>query len=315
MFRHGLGCATAFVILGVFHLASVQDKSYLQSLAQSLASAQEISEAPPYQHALHITAGRTDVPSCGTYPRCDIIPAGTDVNVGVLITNVSDHAVTYRNLRWGPATEFEVRDADGNLAPESEELLQLKQDFYKDGQWRGHVRGHPELDDPRKITGHREWVGPLFDDQQTLEPGKSVSFGVMPNRYYDMRPPGVYSIVAKRQNDESPHEWVYSNEVKVTILPARSEGDPIKVISASNPEKTGVVVTAELNGAPAKMTCRFSVSNCAAPQPGDYLFVTASAEAEGYNAYDDCLNVYLYSKDREGVRDRRIGVYCLLSNP
>jgi hypothetical protein len=27
------------------------------------------------------------------------------------------------------------------------------------------------------------------------------------------------SIVAKRQNDESPHEWVYSNEIKVTITP------------------------------------------------------------------------------------------------
>ena len=29
----------------------------------------------------------------------------------------------------------------------------------------------------------------------------------------------VYSIVAKRQNDEPPHEWVYSNEIKVTISP------------------------------------------------------------------------------------------------
>ena len=74
------------------------------------------------------------------------------------------------------------------------------------------------MDDPHKIAGDSAWDGPPFDDLQTLEPGKSVSFGATPNRYYDMSRPGVYSIVAKRLNDELPHEWVYSNEVKVTIL-------------------------------------------------------------------------------------------------
>jgi hypothetical protein len=206
MFRRVLG---PLVMLGVFHLASAQDLPYLGA----------VFEPALYEHALYITAGRTDVPSCGTHPRCDIIPAGTDVHVSLLITNVSGHAVTYYNLRWGPATEFEIRDAEGNLAPETEEFLQRKRDFYKDGQWRGHVWGHPELDDPRTITGDSAWDGPPFDDQQTLEPGKSVSFGATPNRYYDMSRPGVYSIVAKRLNDEPPHEWVYSNEVKVTIVP------------------------------------------------------------------------------------------------
>ncbi len=206
MFRRVLG---PLVMLGVFHLASAQDLPYLGA----------VFEPALYEHALYITAGRTDVPSCGTHPRCDIIPAGTDVHVSLLITNVSGHAVTYYNLRWGPATEFEIRDAEGNLAPETEEFLQRKRDFYKDGQWRGHVWGHPELDDPRTITGDSAWEGPPFDDQQTLEPGKSVSFGATPNRYYDMSRPGVYSIVAKRLNDEPPHEWVYSNEVKVTIVP------------------------------------------------------------------------------------------------
>jgi hypothetical protein len=52
-----------------------------------------------------------------------------------------------------------------------------------------------------------------------LQPGKQVSFGAEPNRYYDMTHPGVYFIVAKRQNDEPPYEWVYSNEIKVTITP------------------------------------------------------------------------------------------------
>ena len=186
MFRSELRCATALMMFGVFHFGFAQDLSYVGAAF----------EPPLYQDALHITAGRSDVPTCGTYRRCDFIPLGTDVHVAVLITNVSGHATTFRNLRWAPATEFEVRDADGNLTPETEELLQLKRDFYKEGQW----------------------VGPSFDDQQVLEPGKSVSFEAAPNRYYDMSRPGVYSIVAKRQNDEPPYEWVYSNEVKVTIV-------------------------------------------------------------------------------------------------
>jgi len=138
-----------------------------------------------------------------------------------------------------------------------------------------------------------------------------VSFSGWPSKYYDMSRPGKYSIVAKVRSDEPTREWFYSNEIQVAIAPALSQGDPIKVISASTPEKTGVVVAAELNGVPAKMTCQFSAGDCATPQPGDYLFVTASAEAKGYKGYDDCLNVYLYSKDEAGVRDRRIGLYCL----
>jgi hypothetical protein len=101
---------------------------------------------------------------------------------------------------------FEIRDEEGNLARETEKLRKLKEEFYQNGEWRGHRQGSA-------------WVGPFPDDQTLLQPGKKVSFGAMPNRYYDVSRPGVYSIVAKRQNDERPYNWVDSNEIKVTITP------------------------------------------------------------------------------------------------
>jgi len=116
--------------------------------------------------------------------------------------------------------EFEVRDEDGKIAPETEELVKLKRDFYKNGQWRGHIDGStwpgPVLEPP---GGDREWVGPLPDDATVLKPGGQVSFSGWPSKYYDMSRPGKYSITAKVCSDEPTREWFYSNEIHVTVLP------------------------------------------------------------------------------------------------
>ena len=160
--------------------------------------------------------------------------------------------------------------------------------------------------------GTQWWTGPLPDDKNVLQPGQQVSRSFLVSKYYELSRPGKYSIIARVRSDAPIREWFYSNEIQVVVAPALSQGDPIRVISASMPEKTGVEVAAELNGVPAKMMCRFVAGDCAMPQPGDYLFVAASVEAEGYKGYDDCLNVYLYSKNEAGGRDQRIGLYCLL---
>jgi hypothetical protein len=250
---------------------------------------------------LEIQANRFDVPGCGGNPRCDVFPAGAEVWIGVAIRNISDQPMTYRNIRWAPSIVSEVRDEFGNPVPETEELQKLKKEYFHDGEWIGR-------------RGVQRWDGPRPDDITTLKPGGQVSWAISISKYYDVRRPGTYSITAKVWSDEPTRQWFHSNEIQVTVVPAVSQGDPIKVVTASIPlpERTGVVIAAELNGVPAKMTCHFGAGDCAMPEPGDYLFVAASAEASGYKGYDDCLNVYLYAKDKEGARDRRIGLFCLL---
>ena len=71
---------------------------------------------------------------CGPAPGhpCDVFPAGSDVHIVVLVINVSDHPVTFRNLRWAPAVVYEIRDEEGNPAHETEKLQKLKEEFYAD---------------------------------------------------------------------------------------------------------------------------------------------------------------------------------------
>jgi hypothetical protein len=135
-------------------------------------------------------------------------PSGVDVQLVVAVTNISDKPATFRNLRFVPTTAFEVRDEEGNLAPETENLRKAKEEFYQDGKWRGHR--HENF-----------WVGPFSDDDTVLQPGKIVSFGAKVNLYYDVSRPGVYSIIAKRKRDSPPYGWIYSNEIQVTITQAK----------------------------------------------------------------------------------------------
>lgn len=170
------------------------------------------AQAPDFPRALTIQAIGSGV--CGSSRPCDVFSAGADVQIVVAVTNITDHSLTYSNLRWGPATEFEVRDEDGNLMPETEELRRLRREFYKDVHWRGHAV--PATGSDQQIGDHC-WVGPFRDHDTVLQPGKRVSFGATPNRYYDMSRPSVYSLIAKRKNDESAQEWVYSNKITVTV--------------------------------------------------------------------------------------------------
>ena len=94
---------------------------------------------------------------CGPAPGhpCDVFPAGSDVPIVVLVINVSDHPVTFRNLRWAPAVVYEIRDEEGNPAHETEKLQKLKEEFYHNGEWLGHRQGSA-------------WVGPFPDDDSLL---------------------------------------------------------------------------------------------------------------------------------------------------
>ena len=104
-----LACATAVVILGFGCIATAQ------------------SYKP---RTLRIWAAGPG--GCGGLPParpCDVFSADGDVEIGVALANLSEQPVTFRNLRWTGATVFEVRDEDGNLASETEELRKYKQGF------------------------------------------------------------------------------------------------------------------------------------------------------------------------------------------
>ena len=174
---------------------------YAVMLAASVFAASAQSYHP---RTLYIQAIRFDV-ACGSQPRS--VPAGTDVWIGIVVRNISDESITYRNVRWTPSTVLEVRDESGNLVPETEQLQQLKEKYFHDGKWIGPP------------PGTQWWEGPMPDDTTVLQPDGQISFSFLVSKYYDVSRPGTYSIIAKLRSDEPNYEWFYSNEIQVTVTP------------------------------------------------------------------------------------------------
>jgi hypothetical protein len=120
-------------------------------------------------------------------PTCDVFELGSNVHIGITLTNTSGHPITYP--RWfGPPTFLVVRDESGQIMPEAEEFNKLKESY-------------PPPDDT------------------VLKPDGQVSWGVPVNKYWDMSRPGTYSIIAKLRSDERGQTWFYSNQVRVRITP------------------------------------------------------------------------------------------------
>jgi hypothetical protein len=120
---------------------------------------------------------------------CDVFELGREVHIGVTLTNISGHPITYQRVHWfGPPTFFVIRDKSGQVMPEAEELKKLREEY-------------PPPDD------------------MVLKPEGQVSWGVQVNKYWDMSRPGTYSIVAKLRSDEPDQKWFYSNRVRVTLTP------------------------------------------------------------------------------------------------
>ena len=190
MVSRALICGIAIVILGFDCLATAQ------------------SAHRPALHIQPVWWPASGFGGCGPFPPshpCDVFSADGDVDIAVALTNISDHPITYRNIRWAPATVFEIRDEQGNLVSETEELQDLKQKYLKNGEWIGR---------PKRT---QLWAGPMPDDETVLKPGGLVSWGNCVSRYYDMSRPGTYSITAKLRSDEPTQEWFYSNQIQVTV--------------------------------------------------------------------------------------------------
>jgi hypothetical protein len=82
----------------------------------------------------------------------------------------------------------------------------------------------------------------------------------------------------------------------------------LKVVRVSL-DRDIVNITGELEGKSASLMCLKTIPECVVPEPRIYLLVQASPEMSAYN---DCLNVFLYSYDT-GTRGQKVGLYCLVS--
>lgn len=118
---------------------------------------------------------------------CDVFELGEDVHIGVTLTNTSGHPITYPNW-FGPPSFLVIRDQSGLVMPEAEELKKVRKQY-------------PPPEDT------------------LLKPEGQISWGVQVSKYWDMRRPGTYSIVAKLPSDERGQRWFYSNQVRVTLTP------------------------------------------------------------------------------------------------
>lgn len=126
--------------------------------------------------------------------------AGSQVFVWVKMTNISDHAIDCTESETdGTLTSYgyDVRDEGGSPIDQRDKSL------------RYSSPGH---------TGKR-W------DKCSLEPGKSKDIELIVSLRYDLSKPGKYAIQLSRRSlldskGMRTGEWVKSNIITVTVLPA-----------------------------------------------------------------------------------------------
>jgi hypothetical protein len=142
----------------------------------------------------------------------DVVKAGSEVRVGITLTNISDHDI-YDSVPVGssPSGEFyyriEIRNDKGVRAP----LTRF-----------GYIaRG--EVPPPEAQPGHLDDL--IFASSVllvTVEPGKVSGAVIMANELYDLSRSGKYSIQVNRWDDESK-TTVTSNTITVTVVPATQQ--------------------------------------------------------------------------------------------
>jgi hypothetical protein len=124
----------------------------------------------------------------------DIAKAGSQIRVEVVLTNTSDHEIGI--LKSAPEADYmvEVRDANGNMAPDTDFGRRQK--------------------DPASVKVSS--ATPLY----SLKPGESLHDEIQIERLYKISGPGKYSIQASRTVPEEMGSGVVkSNMVNVTVTP------------------------------------------------------------------------------------------------
>lgn len=121
----------------------------------------------------------------------DVVQAGSAVKVQITITNVSKQKIGVqreRNPGHGEIFhEFDIRDADGNPAPES--------------NYQKRLRANPPF---------------LSLVPTVLAPGESAKDEATLSKLYDLSLPGEYTVQARRYDNDS-RTLVKSNTVKIRV--------------------------------------------------------------------------------------------------
>lgn len=131
-----------------------------------------------------------------TVPQ-DAVPIGSDIKIGVSITNMSSHLVSFLRTPGGDhgelLMEIEVTDEQGNPVPGTKYGESLKE------------HGIDSLEGSR-IT-------------ERLKPGESFKDYVVLNRLYDLSHPGKYTVYAKQRiPDHLGGGVVKSSPVTLTLI-------------------------------------------------------------------------------------------------
>ena len=129
-----------------------------------------------------------------------VVKADSEVKVGIILTNISNHEVSLakdnaQNL--GEAhNKIEVRDEKGNLAPEAKYVGIL------DGKAPNDVIFMP--------------LG--SSAPHSLKPGETLKDAIIASKLFDLSKPGKYTIQVQR-TDEATKTVVRSNTITLTVTP------------------------------------------------------------------------------------------------
>lgn len=132
----------------------------------------------------------------------DSVKAGTPILVKITLKNISNHDIKLARDNAGRDSHLDVRDADGNLAPDT--LL--------GSVWNGHVANPAPAGLPIEYLEGNLVIG-------TLKPQDTDTWEVDAFKFYEMSHSVKYVIQARWRDPESLSLVVKSNTITVTVTP------------------------------------------------------------------------------------------------
>ena len=135
----------------------------------------------------------------GISPGGGVEKSGSHIYVLVSLTNNSDRNLSTSNVDYSEYYEFDIRDAEGNLAPETEFMQKMR------------------------TPGHRKITSGLVGQ---YKPGENWEEQIRISDYYDMSRPSVYTIQLERKLPvELGMGTVKSNTITITIVAPKPNAD------------------------------------------------------------------------------------------
>jgi hypothetical protein len=264
--------------LGVYIRNTSSTASSSVAALTLLVASRILAQVPEPAFTIRITTGST------------IFQSGGEIRLQILLTNNSSHDIEATRghgdvLGEEAGYRIHVLDAEGKPAPETSLL---------------------------RVMNGEDYGPPLYTKTGfaiPLAPGKTLSDGMIVNKFYDLRKPGTYTIQVERYIDWQTKDVAYSNSITVTVTPEVSPQpcrlpngeiceDYLKGLTFSRLHPPPFSLTIEADNSPVESRSpvwisatvknisgyplKMSIAHFA--DEGDYVYKVSAVDAKGVSA-------------------------------